>query len=48
MQGNSSTNREDEENVALTPKGNNKFKNGPKKGGAKQHDGHTKYLSTIK
>ena len=34
--GNSSTSREDEENVALTAKRKNKFKKGPMKGGAKQ------------
>ena len=35
VQGNSSTSKEDEENVALTTKGKKKFKKGPKKGGAK-------------
>ena len=33
VQGNASTSREDEENVALTAKGKKKFKKGPKKGG---------------
>ena len=47
MQGISSTSREDEENVALTAKGKKKFKKGPKKGGAKQQDGH-KDLSIVK
>ena len=31
MEDNSSTSREDEENVALTTKGKKKFKKGPKK-----------------
>ena len=44
MQGRSYTSREDEENVALTSKGNKKFK----KGRAKQQDGHTKDLSSVK
>ena len=48
MQGSASTSREDEEDVALTAKGEKKFKKGPKKGGAKQHDGHKKDLSTVK
>ena len=50
MQGNSSTNREDEENVALTAKGKKKFKKGSKKGGAKQQEGSGKKkdLSTVK
>ena len=48
VQGNSSTSREDEENVALTAKGKKKFKKGPKKGGAKQQDGQKKDLSTVK
>ena len=39
VQRSSSTNREDEENVALTAKGKKKFKKGPKKGGAKQQGG---------
>ena len=39
VQGSASTSREDEEDVALTTKGNKKFKKGPKKGGAKQQDG---------
>ena len=47
VQGNSSTSREDEENVALIAKGK-KFKNGPKKGGAKQQEGQKKDLSTVK
>ena len=44
MQGNSSTSKEDEENVALTAKGKKKFK----KGGAKQRHGQKKDLSTVK
>ena len=48
MQGNSSTSREDEENVDLTAKGKKKFKKGPKKGGAKQQGGQKKELSTVK
>ena len=39
VQGNASTSREAEENVALTAKGKRKFKKGPKKGGAKQQEG---------
>ena len=39
VQGSTSTSREDEENVALIAKGKKKFKKGPKKGGAKQHEG---------
>ena len=46
MHYNSSTSREDEENVALTTKGNKKFKKGPKKGGAKKQGGK-KDLSTV-
>ena len=48
VQGSSSTSKEDEENVALTPKGKKKFKKGPKKGGVKQWDGQKKELSTVK
>ena len=48
LQGIASTSREDEENVALTAKGKKNFKKGPKKGGAKQQDGHKKDLSTVK
>ena len=48
MHGNSSTSREDEENVALIAKGKMKFKKDPKKGGAKQQDGQKKDLSTVK
>ena len=48
MQGNSSTSREDEENVDLTAKGKKKFKKGPKKGGARQQDEQKKDLSTVK
>ena len=44
MQGNASTSREDEEDVALTAKGKKKFK----KGRAKQQDGQKKDLSTVK
>ena len=47
LQGNSSTSREDEENVALTAK-RNKFEKAPKKGGAKQQEGQKKDLSTVK
>ena len=39
VQDSASTSREDEEDVALTAKGKNKFKKGPKKGGAKQQYG---------
>ena len=48
VQGNSSTSREDEENVDLIAKGKKKFKKGPKKGGAKKQDGQKKDLITVK
>ena len=43
-----STSRQDEEDVALTTKGKKKNKKGPKKGGARQKDGHKMDLSTPK
>ena len=39
LQCSGSTSRQDEDDVALTAKGKKKNKKGPKKGGAKQHDG---------
>ena len=48
VQGSSSTSREDEENVALIAKGRKKFKKGSQKGGANQHEGQQKDLSTVK
>ena len=44
VQGNSSTSREDEENMALTAKRKKKFK----KGGAKHQEGQKKDLSIVK
>ena len=48
VQGDSYTSWEDEENLALTSKGNNKFNKGPKKGADKQQDGHQKDFRIVK